>query len=366
MDPDRWEFASEGFLRGQKSLLKNIHRRKPVVQSQPQPSKTQASSVGHCVEVGKFGVEGEIERLKRDKNVLMMELVKLRQQQQSTERELRGMGQRLQSTEQRQQQMMAFLAKAMQSPTFLSQLMQQSEKQQFAKSRKKRRLPKQGENCEDGDPQPPSGGQLVKYEPGFNDSFAAALLQLFNSDPSLSMPVETVFRDLISSSSEQPQDCNPQQGRVTLTEFTDMQGVSGISDGMPDLVVDDVTNQTTIDLDSLPLSNLGEEGSLDPLDHQAGEYLVSLPDALTGGAVNSGLISLDNGSGEVPLNFPIDVFWDEFLDNSKDSRDAHTDTLEGSTLEHEDFTLNHECQSDIHHMDHLVQQLGQLDHGPNS
>ena len=34
------------------------------------------------VEVGKFGMEGEIERLKRDKNVLMLELVRLRQQQQ--------------------------------------------------------------------------------------------------------------------------------------------------------------------------------------------------------------------------------------------------------------------------------------------
>jgi hypothetical protein len=36
------------------------------------------------------------------------------------------MGQRLQVTEQRQQQMMTFLAKAMQNPAFLAQLMQLS------------------------------------------------------------------------------------------------------------------------------------------------------------------------------------------------------------------------------------------------
>ena len=96
---------------------------------------------GACVEVGKFGIEEEIERLKRDKNVLMQELVRLRQQQQTTDNQLQTVGQRVQVMEQRQQQMMSFLAKAMHSPGFLAQFVQQNEgNRHITGGNKKRRL----------------------------------------------------------------------------------------------------------------------------------------------------------------------------------------------------------------------------------
>ncbi|KAJ7522571.1 hypothetical protein O6H91_18G017900 [Diphasiastrum complanatum] len=115
VDPDRWEFASEGFLRGQKHLLRTLHRRKPVGQSQPQQQPGPSSTQGPCVYVGIFGGrEAEIELLKRDKNALMQELVRMRQQQQMTQQNMKVVGQRLLLTEQRQQQTISFLAKAMQ------------------------------------------------------------------------------------------------------------------------------------------------------------------------------------------------------------------------------------------------------------
>ncbi|KAI4345690.1 hypothetical protein L6164_012790 [Bauhinia variegata] len=136
VDPDRWEFANEGFLRGQRHLLKDIRRRKS-----PQTQSLQ-QALDPCVEGGRFGLDGEVDRLKRDKQVLMVELVKLRQQQQNTRSYLQAMEGRLKKTEQRQQQMMNFLARAMQNPNFLQQLVQQKKMRkelEEAFSKKRRR-----------------------------------------------------------------------------------------------------------------------------------------------------------------------------------------------------------------------------------
>ncbi|CAN1334068.1 Heat stress transcription factor A-1d [Linum perenne] len=194
VDPDRWEFANEGFLRGQKHLLKGITRRKPAhghsqQQAQPSSQVQKTSSVGAaCVEVGKFGLEEEVERLKRDKNVLMQELVRLRQQQQATDGQLQTMVQRLQGMEQRQQQMMSFLAKAMQSPGFLAQFVQQQNENSrriSSETNKKRRLKQDGVNNEN---ESSSGGvpdgQIVKYQPLMNDAAKAMLRQIMKLDGS--------------------------------------------------------------------------------------------------------------------------------------------------------------------------------------
>ncbi|KAL1158956.1 hypothetical protein V6Z11_A08G259300 [Gossypium hirsutum] len=190
VDPDRWEFANEGFLRGQKHLLKTISRRKPPnVQSNQQP-QVQNSSVGACIEVGKFGLEEEVERLKRDKNVLMQELVRLRQQQQTTDSQLQTVGQRVQVMEQRQQQMMSFLAKAMQSPSFLGQLVQQQNEsnRRITGANKKRRLPRQDEENLAGENGAVSAkGQIVKFQPSLNEAAKAMLHQIMkmNTSPRL-------------------------------------------------------------------------------------------------------------------------------------------------------------------------------------
>ncbi|KAL0458186.1 UNVERIFIED_CONTAM: Heat stress transcription factor A-6b [Sesamum latifolium] len=124
IDADKWEFANESFIRGQKHLLRNIRRRK--ASSQPLPH--HQAIAGPCLELGRFGQDSEVERLRRDKQVMLMELVKLRQQQQSTRAYIQQMELRLQGTEKKQQQMMRFLARAMQNPDLIHQLVQQKQK----------------------------------------------------------------------------------------------------------------------------------------------------------------------------------------------------------------------------------------------
>uniref|UniRef100_A0A0E0EXY5 HSF-type DNA-binding domain-containing protein n=1 Tax=Oryza meridionalis TaxID=40149 RepID=A0A0E0EXY5_9ORYZ len=138
VDPDRWEFANEGFLRGQRHLLKTIKRRKPPSNAPP----SQQQSLTSCLEVGEFGFEEEIDRLKRDKNILITEVVKLRQEQQATKDHVKAMEDRLRAAEQKQVQMMGFLARAMRNPEFFQQLAQQKEKRkelEDAISKKRRR-----------------------------------------------------------------------------------------------------------------------------------------------------------------------------------------------------------------------------------
>jgi heat shock transcription factor len=148
VDPDRWEFAAEGFLRGQKELLKTIRRRRPQSSTPAQQQHhQQGTGPGPCLEVGQFGHEGEVHRLQRDKGILIAEVVKLRQQQQATREVMEAMEARLASTEQKQQQMTVFLARAMKSPSFLKMLVDRQDQQarrrelQDALSKKRRRPP---------------------------------------------------------------------------------------------------------------------------------------------------------------------------------------------------------------------------------
>ncbi|THU72355.1 hypothetical protein C4D60_Mb04t11220 [Musa balbisiana] len=179
VDRDQWEFANEGFLRGQKHLLKIISRRKAThAHNHQQKPQTQST-----IEVGKFGLEEEIERLKRDKNVLMQELVRLRQQQQATDQQLNTLGQHFQGREQCQQQMMSFLAKAMQSSGFLAQLVRQNDTNRCMFGvNKKWRFARQ-ENKLDGESSL-QDGQIIKYQPLINEAAKAMLKQILNSDMS--------------------------------------------------------------------------------------------------------------------------------------------------------------------------------------
>ncbi|KAF7062778.1 hypothetical protein CFC21_069339 [Triticum aestivum] len=103
VDPDRWEFAHASFLRGQTHLLRHIVRR-------------QSSGTG--------GRRGKDDREDEDGSsaMLAMEVVQLRREQRATEERVAAMWRRVQETERRPKQMLAFLLKVVGDPDMVRRL----------------------------------------------------------------------------------------------------------------------------------------------------------------------------------------------------------------------------------------------------
>lgn len=103
------QFCVEGFQRDQPELLKSLKRHDAQRQSTKKPSSSRALNAGssgacrspttrlaflserpaaHCagqlVELGAFGLQSEVEQLKRDKLLLLKEVMRLRNQQVET------------------------------------------------------------------------------------------------------------------------------------------------------------------------------------------------------------------------------------------------------------------------------------------
>ncbi|MCD7465558.1 hypothetical protein HAX54_001556 [Datura stramonium] len=140
VDSDRWEFANEGFQKGKKHLLINIKRRKQYPQNSQQGGSAK-SWLGSC----KDGTEAELEKLKKDQNTLKMEILRLKQQQESTDSYLATVKERLQSSETRQKYMVIFMAKTFKNPFFVQHLV---EKMKQGKSLDNGRVAKKRRLCE--------------------------------------------------------------------------------------------------------------------------------------------------------------------------------------------------------------------------
>ncbi|KAM0831723.1 hypothetical protein ACQ4PT_065348 [Festuca glaucescens] len=120
VNPDRWEFANAGFLGGQRQLLAGIRRRRGADTGRRPAASSSASS---CAEAGVIGVvDGELERLRRDREALKQELARLRVQQEASRATLLDMERRVLGTERRQEQCKAFLVRAIRNPGFLTSL----------------------------------------------------------------------------------------------------------------------------------------------------------------------------------------------------------------------------------------------------
>lgn len=395
-------------MRGQKHLLRNINRRKPAhghSNQQTQQSHGQ-SSVGACVEVGKFGLEEEVERLKRDKNVLMQELVRLRQQQQSTDSQLQTMVQRLQGMEQRQQQMMSFLAKAVQSPGFLAQFVQQKNEsnKRITEANKKRRLKQEGiaENEQSASPD----GQIVKYQPLMNEAAQAMLRQFLKVDSPAQMDSFNKNPDefLIGDGSSSSKDSGSSSTRVSGVRLQEVPPTSGQSLPATSVLTRHGPSAAISEIQSSPLTAASEmvttapfpdisvlvgaqEASsipisqgdvvmpeLSQMQEMVPEGVVGIPeDDYMGTEPGDGFmdpmplcmngtvpIEIDNISSDPDIDALLDdssSFWDNLL--------AQSPVLEESTTA-EEIPKGNEVQppengwDKVQHMDKLTEQMGHL------
>ncbi|XP_034913696.1 LOW QUALITY PROTEIN: heat stress transcription factor A-3-like [Populus alba] len=162
IDTDRWEFANESFRRGEKHLLKNIHRRKST------QSQQVGSHTGSLTEAGRSGLDSEVERLRKERSVMMQEVIELQKQQSGTVHDVQSVNQRLQAAEQRQKQMVSFLAKLFQNPAFLACLKQKKEQGEIGSSRMKRKFVKHQQH-QHALPESSMEGQIMRCMPDWRN-----------------------------------------------------------------------------------------------------------------------------------------------------------------------------------------------------
>ncbi|KAK8489657.1 hypothetical protein V6N13_028034 [Hibiscus sabdariffa] len=145
IDPERWEFANEGFVKDRKHLLKNIQRKKPIhSHGNPQCS---------LVDPERAGFEEAIEKLSREKTALEANVLRFRQERSAAKHRVEELTLRAARMEQRQETLFNFIEKAVQDPTFVEHLVLQIESVDVAVCNKKRRVPQidqtkpLGEDC---------------------------------------------------------------------------------------------------------------------------------------------------------------------------------------------------------------------------
>ncbi|KAG6492110.1 heat stress transcription factor A-5-like [Zingiber officinale] len=144
IDPERWEFSNDDFVKGKKHLLKSIHRRKPIHSHSHPPG-------GAFSDAERTALEEEIERLNREKASLEASLFKFQLQQSGTLIQLEDLERRVVDMEQRQRKMVAFLQRAMKNPQLMESLVKMASTAAIDVSviNKKRRLPLDRDYCQD-------------------------------------------------------------------------------------------------------------------------------------------------------------------------------------------------------------------------
>lgn len=374
--------------------MKGITRRKPGhPQTQQQAPQVQAMPAALTVEA-RIGIEEEVESLKDDKNVLMQELVRLRQQQQGTDNQLQTVVHRVHLMEQRQQQMMSFLANAMQRPGVLAQLVEeQSENRRISGATKKRRLPKEEIFVGKHGNLSPSK-QALRYQPLINEAAQEMLRKILQMDTSSRMEpkMKNANAFLIENG---PSPANvlddsrsfSRNSGVTLSEVLPASSQSYVESGYPHhlpaihsetksfqetSILDSREEMAIPDFyhihDSLPATNVEvpdmKKSSCEGPNMDLGLIGGEIPLQTDDFSSNSDIHALVDDVPKLPgIN---DIFWEQFLSTSPHKGDSSDDDNRHSTLEtgagkEQKKQLVQENGWDrTEHMNHITEQMGLL------
>ncbi|KAJ7549014.1 hypothetical protein O6H91_07G036400 [Diphasiastrum complanatum] len=308
----------------------------------------------------------------------MQELVRIRQQQQTTEQNMKVMGQRVLVMEQRQQQILSFLAKAMQNPSILAQIVQQNEgNKRFEILRKKRRLPKETTEVEKDHLSLSScTGQIVKYQATSTDPSKTMLIECSDSLNCSYPTSHSNFLVDVLQNTKQDVDEHGDETSTSDSELlptsTDMLTSSGTLESLEVLTASDESSLSNL---SNPLSTESAitclEGETTAMDQgiEAGESISfemrfpSDDEYLCPEHPNS---NLDDALGGTVMN---DNVWQQFLD-------GYLALEQGGLGMDEDICINHDLSylmaedsrggslqswSNKSNVEQLTDQLVQLD-----
>lgn len=260
---------------------------------------------------------------------------------------LQAMEQRLLATENKQQQMMSFLAKALQNPRFLAQLVQQSESnnnQLAAMGGRKRRFLKHEKHMLDKDIAQPEG-QIVPYynnQPSNGDvnpaeTNEAELMQFLDSIEASLFPTSPDSEQLdvlFRSPPSHPETITSSNRQVTGVTVTELD-MSGLTESLPvtnPLVLNTapLDDEELLDLQAPPASQTsGLETGAVSLEIDDSSLNPTKKSSTKTGPVNNIIIGASNSletnfcDGEGMSSYfgsldanNSDIFWEQFFSGS--------------------------------------------------
>lgn len=367
IDPDQWEFANEDFVRGQRHLLKKIHRRKPI-----HSHSLQNHGQGALTESVRQELEEDIDRLKNEKGLFLLELQRETQGAKGMTLQMHSLQERLQQMEHRQRQMMAGVAEVMQRPGYIPSLVQQSEIHN-----KKRRLPNGEFICEEAHTEQ---NQMVTYNAAAIDRSDALPTLIINSEPfeKLESCINSWenFLHAVGQASGEEYNVEAASLHPYAAILTEMRASSGDTDislrpQSPKLYSSSPPSKDMSSSPELAESTCYVENpvisshQLNPLvRHKDLEIDVNLKPA-TAPEIESKDQEMRNSSSATPTGAN-DHFWEQFLTETPGSADAQEvqserrDTgykkSESKSADHGRYWLHMKTVG----MDNLTEQMGQL------